>query len=94
MRWSNGAKPAARLIRVPIGGSTDEVMKERILELVKYRELVRNLVTRDIKLRYRNSVLGLIWCLGNPSDAHRFQELVVVRAQPNGDCHEAIAKAI
>lgn len=41
-------------------------MRERILELVKYRELVRNLVIRDIKLRYRNSVLGFIWCLGNP----------------------------
>jgi len=41
-------------------------MKERILELVQYRELVRNLVIRDIKLRYRNSVLGFIWCLGNP----------------------------
>jgi len=41
-------------------------MKERILELAKYRELVRNLVIRDIKLRYRNSVLGFIWCLGNP----------------------------
>ncbi|MBC8492283.1 MAG: ABC transporter permease, partial [Chloroflexi bacterium] len=32
-------------------------MRERILELVQYRELVRNLVIRDIKLRYRNSVL-------------------------------------
>jgi lipopolysaccharide transport system permease protein len=41
-------------------------MKERVLELVQYRELVRNLVIRDIKLRYRNSVLGFIWCLGNP----------------------------
>jgi len=41
-------------------------VRERILELVKYRELVRNLVIRDIKLRYRNSVLGFIWCLGNP----------------------------
>ena len=41
-------------------------MKERILELVQYRELVRNLVIRDIKLRYRNSVLGFVWCLGNP----------------------------
>ena len=42
-------------------------MRERILELVKYRELVRNLVIRDVKLRYRNSVLGFTWCLGNPA---------------------------
>nr|MBC8492242.1 ABC transporter permease [Chloroflexota bacterium] len=41
-------------------------MKERILELVQYRELVRNLVIRDVKLRYRNSVLGFAWSLGNP----------------------------
>jgi lipopolysaccharide transport system permease protein len=41
-------------------------MRQRILELVQYRELVRNLVIRDIKLRYRNSVLGFLWCLGNP----------------------------
>lgn len=41
-------------------------MRERFLELVKYRELVRNLVIRDIKLRYRNSVLGFLWSLGNP----------------------------
>ena len=41
-------------------------MKERFLELVQYRELVRNLVIRDIKLRYRNSVLGFVWSLGNP----------------------------
>jgi len=41
-------------------------MRERLLELVQYRELVRNLVIRDIKLRYRNSVLGFVWSLGNP----------------------------
>ena len=41
-------------------------MRESILELIKYRELVRNLVIRDIKLRYRNSVLGFVWSLGNP----------------------------
>ncbi len=35
-------------------------------ELFSYRELVRNLVIRDIRLRYRNSVLGFFWCLLNP----------------------------
>jgi len=35
-------------------------------ELFAYRELVRNLVARDLKARYRNSVLGFVWCLFNP----------------------------
>ncbi len=35
-------------------------------ELLRYRELVRNLVARDLKVRYRNSVLGFMWCLLNP----------------------------
>jgi ABC-type polysaccharide/polyol phosphate export permease len=35
-------------------------------ELWSYRELLRNLVIRDLKVRYRNSVLGVLWSLGNP----------------------------
>jgi len=35
-------------------------------ELLRYRELVRNLVTRDLKARYKNSVLGFFWSLVNP----------------------------
>jgi lipopolysaccharide transport system permease protein len=35
-------------------------------ELVRYRELVRNLVKRDLKVRYRNSVFGFAWSLLNP----------------------------
>jgi lipopolysaccharide transport system permease protein len=31
-----------------------------------YRELTRNLVVRDIKVRYKNSVLGVLWSLLNP----------------------------
>jgi ABC-type polysaccharide/polyol phosphate export permease len=37
-----------------------------VAELVRYRELIRNLVARDLKVRYRNSVLGFVWCLLNP----------------------------
>jgi lipopolysaccharide transport system permease protein len=37
-----------------------------ITELVQYRELIRNLVARDLKVRYRNSFLGFAWCLLNP----------------------------
>jgi lipopolysaccharide transport system permease protein len=37
-----------------------------LAELLGYRELIRNLVARDLKVRYRNSVLGFVWCLFNP----------------------------
>ena len=34
--------------------------------LFRYRELVRNLVIKDLKLKYRDSVLGFMWSLANP----------------------------
>jgi lipopolysaccharide transport system permease protein len=39
---------------------------QRLQELWRYRELVRNLVVRDLKVRYKNSVLGVAWSLVNP----------------------------
>lgn len=38
----------------------------RLLELKKYRYLLQNLIIRDIKARYKNSVLGVLWSLLNP----------------------------
>lgn len=35
-------------------------------ELVRYRQLVRSLVGLDLKVRYRRSVLGILWTLLNP----------------------------
>lgn len=37
-----------------------------VVEVVHYRELIRNLVARDLKVRYRSSILGFLWCLLNP----------------------------
>jgi len=34
--------------------------------LLRYRELIRNLVIKDLKLKYRDSVLGFLWSLANP----------------------------
>jgi lipopolysaccharide transport system permease protein len=39
---------------------------KRFTELVRYRELVVNLVKRELKARYKNSALGFFWSLLNP----------------------------
>ena len=41
-------------------------MRQRLREAWAYRELLRNLVVRDLKVRYRNSFFGFLWALGNP----------------------------
>lgn len=41
-------------------------MWARLRELWRYRELIRNLVERDLKVRYKNSVLGIAWSWLNP----------------------------
>lgn len=35
-------------------------------ELLRYRFLITNLVSRDLKVRYKRSVLGFIWVMLNP----------------------------
>lgn len=41
-------------------------MLARTREAINYRELLKNLVMRDLKVRYRNSFLGVLWSLLNP----------------------------
>jgi len=41
-------------------------MWARLREVWAYRELIRNLVVRDLKVRYKNSALGVAWSWLNP----------------------------
>lgn len=41
-------------------------MLEELREFYKYRNLLIQLVVRDLKVRYKNSVLGFFWSLANP----------------------------
>ena len=41
-------------------------MKRYYQQIVDYRELLWNLVGTELKLRYRNSILGFLWTILNP----------------------------
>ncbi len=41
-------------------------MKNTISVFLKYRYLLYNLISRDIKVKYRRSILGIIWSILNP----------------------------
>lgn len=38
-------------------------MRQHLLELYRYRELVYTIVWRDIKVRYKQSVMGVLWAV-------------------------------
>jgi ABC-2 type transport system permease protein len=54
----------AREIRT--SGST-VTLRSRVADIAAYRELLVNLVRKDLKVRYKNSVLGFLWSLVNPA---------------------------
>ena len=43
-----------------------QTMSGKLRELYAYRYLLKNLVIRDLKVRYKNSFLGVIWSLLHP----------------------------
>lgn len=46
--------------------TTPSSISSTITALAGYRHLLRNLVLKDLKLKYRGSVFGFLWSLANP----------------------------
>lgn len=85
-------------------------MVARVQELISYRSLVRNLVTKDLKVRYKNSVLGFVWSLLNPllmmvvytivftrvlpTDIKQFEVFVLTALLPWNWCARSLSLAV
>jgi len=57
--------------------------RKSLMESFRYRFLLQNLVKRDVKIRYRNSVLGVVWSLLNPLLMMMVFTLVFAKLMPN-----------
>ena len=56
---------------IPVVTMDDRALEPRgigrtVRGLGQYRHLLRNLVAKDLKLKYRGSVFGFVWSLANP----------------------------
>jgi len=60
--------PTHARTRVPVYDSAARTIKEweELRNIWAYRSLVRELVIRDIKIRYKRSVLGVAWTMIAP----------------------------
>ena len=62
-----GACEAVQLVPVYDSASTPGgPMREGVEELFRYKDLLRLLVTTNIKTRYKRSILGVAWTLLSP----------------------------
>jgi ABC-2 type transport system permease protein len=39
----------------------------RVRDLLRYRELLTNLIRKELKVKYKNSILGFVWSMLNPA---------------------------
>src|ERR1041385_8972337 len=45
----------------------DTKISMRIRDLMRYHELIVNLVRKELRVKYKNSVLGFVWSMLNPA---------------------------
>src|SRR6187431_2921512 len=58
-------------------------MLRNLAGLVRYRGLIQNLVARDLKARYRGSVLGFFWSFVNPLLLLLIYSFIFTKVIPN-----------
>jgi ABC-2 type transport system permease protein len=59
-------------------------VRQHLVDIWAYRELLRQLVRRELKVKYKNSVLGFLWSMLNPAFTAGIYYLVFVVFLPNG----------
>ena len=57
--------------------------RQQLRDVWTYRALIRTMVVRDLKVRYKNSVLGILWSLLNPIIIMLVFTFVFTVMQPN-----------
>ena len=62
--------------------------RSSVKETIRYRSLLHNLVKRDLKVRYRNSVLGVLWSLLNPLLMMLVFSLIFGKMMPRDDVRQ------
>lgn len=62
---------------------TKITLRQHLRELIRYRELVYNLTVKELKSRYKNSILGFVWSLLNPLGMMLVFTLVFGMLMPN-----------
>jgi lipopolysaccharide transport system permease protein len=62
--------------------ATDGRARVHLTGLLRYRELVRNFVIRDLKARYKSSFLGFLWSFANPLLMMAVYAIVFTRLLP------------
>lgn len=65
-RLARAAREERRGALVLEDRSAPPTVSAGLLGILRYRELLRNLVLKDLKLKYRGSVFGFVWSLANP----------------------------
>lgn len=65
-------------------------VRQRVLEIWRYRELLVGLVRKELKVKYKNSVLGFMWSMLNPALYLVVFYLLFTYVLPNGMPYYAI----